>query len=394
MYIIGITGPSGAGKTTALRVLEEQLGGQVIDCDAVYHELLQTDGELLGRIEAAFPGVVKDWTLDRKALGARVYTDPEGLQRLTDITQPLVKERVLERIRTMERPVGSDALIAPVIAAGNDAAAGQRRRHQGMPPYEGFAVIDAIGLVESGLGAECDLTVAVTADEDVRVRRLMERDGVSEEYARARIAAQKPAAWFAERADLVLENNGGETAFAEKCREEFTKRLQEGVTMSEYIYITLREKPELEKEAAAWFHGKWGVPEEAYLECMDAYLAGETELGWYLCLKRGGQRSGRPTPDDPAGQIVGGLGVIENDFHDRKDLSPNVCAMYVEEAHRKQGIAGRLLNMAVEDLRSKGISPVYLVTDHTGFYERYGWEYFCPAQGDGEDHLTRLYIHK
>ena len=138
MYIIGITGPSGAGKTTALRVLEEQLGGQVIDCDAVYHELLQTDGELLGRIEAAFPGVVKDWTLDRKALGARVYTDPEGLQRLTDITQPLVKERVLERIRTMERPVGSDALIAPVIAAGNDAAAGQRRRHQGDASLRGL----------------------------------------------------------------------------------------------------------------------------------------------------------------------------------------------------------------------------------------------------------------
>ena len=136
------------------------------------------------------------------------------------------------------------------------------------------------------------------------------------------------------------------------------------------------------------------VPEEAYLECMDAYLAGETELGWYLCLKRGGQGSGRPAPDDPAGQIVGGLGVIENDFHDRKDLSPNVCAMYVEEAHRKQGIAGRLLNRTVEDLRSKGISPVYLVTDHTGFYERYGWEFFCHAQGDGEDHLTRLYIHK
>ena len=164
--------------------------------------------------------------------------------------------------------------------------------------------------------------------------------------------------------------------------------------MSEYIYITLRERPELEKAAATWFHDKWGVPEEAYLECMDAYLAGETELGWYLCLNRGGQGSGRPTPDDPVEEIVSGLGVIENDFHDRKDLRPNVCAMYVEEAHRKQSIAGRLLNMAVEDLRARGISPVYLVTDHTGFYERYGWEYFCPAQGDGEDHLTRLYIHK
>ena len=393
MYVIGITGPTGAGKTTALRVLE-QLGGQVIDCDAVYHGLLQTDGELLGRIEAAFPGAVQDWTLDRKALGARVFADPEGLRRLTEITQPLVKRRVLERIRAMERPAGSDARIAPVIAAGNDAAAGQRRRHQGMPPCEGFAVIDAIGLFESGLGAECDLTAAVVADEEVRVRRLMARDGITEEYARSRIAAQKPAAWFAQRADLVLENNGSEAEFAERCRRAFAEKLQKGNFMREYTFISLLERPELEREAAAWFRDKWGVPEEAYLECMDACLSGETELGWYLCLKRGGQGSGRPAPDDAAEEIVGGLGVIENDFHDRKDLSPNVCAVYTEPEHRGRGIAGRLLNLAVEDLRAKGISPVYLVTDHTGFYERYGWEFFCHAQGDGEDHLTRLYIHR
>ena len=94
------------------------------------------------------------------------------------------------------------------------------------------------------------------------------------------------------------------------------------------------------------------------------------------------------------GRIIGGMGVIENDFHDRKDLAPNVCAVYTEEAFRSQGIAGRLLNMTVEDMRSKGISPLYLVTDHTGFYERYGWEFYCMAQGDGEIEMTRLYIHK
>ncbi len=145
-------------------------------------------------------------------------------------------------------------------------------------------------------------------------------------------------------------------------------------------YISLWDEPEKEKEAAEWFHGKWGVPAEAYLECMDAYLAGKTELGWYLCLD--GDR------------IVGGLGVIENDFHDRKDLSPNVCAVYTEEDYRCRGIAGRLLDMTVEDLRAKGISPVYLVTDHTGFYERYGWEFLCMVQGDGEPDMTRMYIHK
>ena len=381
MYIIGITGPSGAGKTTALRVLES-MGGKVFDCDAVYHEMLETDGELLGRIEAAFPGAVQNYALDRKALGAKVFADPAGLEKLTAITQPLVAKRVI-----------SDIMSA--AATGRQIAGAT-----------GFAVIDAIGLFESGLGAKCDLTVAVTADEDVRVRRLMERDGVSEEYARARIAAQKPAEWFAERADLVLENNGSSEEFAEKCRVEFTRRLNERLILNEYneySYITLRERPELERQAAAWFQDKWGVPEQAYLDCMDAYLSHVTELGWYLCVETvppaasdaardGSQGSGRPTQDTE--RIVGGLGVIENDFHDRKDLTPNVCAMYVEEAHRKQGIAGRLLNMAVEDLRAKGISPVYLVTDHTGFYERYGWEFFCHAQGDGEDHLTRLYIHR
>ena len=145
-------------------------------------------------------------------------------------------------------------------------------------------------------------------------------------------------------------------------------------------YINLREMPELKETAADWFYNKWGIPKEAYLECMENYLSGKTELGWFLCLDKD--------------RIVGGMGVIENDFHDRKDLSPNVCAVYTEEAYRKQGIAGKLLNMTVDDLRSKGITPVYLVTDHTGFYERYGWEFLCLVQGDGEPDMTRMYIHR
>ena len=145
-------------------------------------------------------------------------------------------------------------------------------------------------------------------------------------------------------------------------------------------YINLREMTELKETAADWFHSKWGIPKEAYLECMENYLSGKTELGWFLCLDKD--------------RIVGGMGVIENDFHDRKDLSPNVCAVYTEEAYRKQGIAGKLLNMTVDDLRSKGITPVYLVTDHTGFYERYGWEFLCMVQGDGEPDMTRMYIHR
>jgi GNAT superfamily N-acetyltransferase len=150
--------------------------------------------------------------------------------------------------------------------------------------------------------------------------------------------------------------------------------------MSDYAYISLRERRQLKDRAAEWFHSKWGVPQEAYLECMEAYLNNETEYGWYLCLD--------------GNRMIGGLGVIENDFHDRKDFTPNICAVYTEEEYRCKGIAGHLLDMVVEDLKSKGVTPIYLVTDHTSFYERYGWEFLCMVQGDGEPGLIRMYVHK
>lgn len=149
--------------------------------------------------------------------------------------------------------------------------------------------------------------------------------------------------------------------------------------MERLSIITLREKLELIRRAAAWFHSKWGVPEQAYFACMQTYLSGESEYGWYLCMD--GEK------------IVAGMGVIENDFHDRKDLVPNVCAVYTEEAYRCRGIAGKLLGYVVEDCRKKGISPLYLVTDHIGFYEKYGWEFLCMVQGEGEPQMTRMYRH-
>jgi len=150
--------------------------------------------------------------------------------------------------------------------------------------------------------------------------------------------------------------------------------------MNKFKYCTLREFPEFKDAAAEWFHSKWNVPKEAYLDCMTAYLDRKTELGWYLCLD--GHR------------IVGGMGVIENDFHNRKDLTPNVCAVYTEEAYRRKGIAGHLLHLVVNDMRSKEITPIYLITDHIGFYEQYGWEFLCMVQGDNEPNMTRMYIHK
>lgn len=160
--------------------------------------------------------------------------------------------------------------------------------------------------------------------------------------------------------------------------EEDDEEIELSLTL--YQYIKLREMPVVKEKAAEWFHSKWGVSKEAYLECMNAYLKKETEYGWYLCID--------------GETIVGGLGVIENDFHDRKDLTPNVCAVYTEENYRGKGIAGKLLNMVVEDMKEKGVSPLYLITDHTSFYERYGWEFLCMVQGDGEEEMTRMYIHR
>lgn len=152
------------------------------------------------------------------------------------------------------------------------------------------------------------------------------------------------------------------------------------VNVEQYRFIKLSQAPGRKEDAASWFHEKWGVPKEAYLACMEAYLNQETDYGWFLCLD--GEK------------IIAGLGVIENDFHDRKDLIPNVCAVYTEPDYRCKGIAGKLLNMVVADMKEKGISPLYLVTDHVGFYERYGWEFLCMVQPDGEPNMIRMYIHR
>lgn len=145
--------------------------------------------------------------------------------------------------------------------------------------------------------------------------------------------------------------------------------------------IRLKDQPELLTAAAQWFHEKWGIPSEAYLESMQQCLAGNHPVPqWYLALEQD--------------RIIGGLGVIENDFHNRKDLTPNVCAVYTEENRRLQGIAGALLARVCSDMKEQGIDTLYLLTDHTSFYERYGWEFFCMVQGDGEPEPSRMYIHR
>ena len=144
--------------------------------------------------------------------------------------------------------------------------------------------------------------------------------------------------------------------------------------------IRITDKPQLKTQATAWFHAKWGIPLAAYQESIEAALTGDGSVPqWYLVMAED--------------QIIGGAGIIENDFHTRKDLTPNVCAVYVEEDKRCQGIAGELLAFICQDMQAQGIGTLYLVTDHTSFYERYGWEIFCMAENE-EGGQTRVYRHQ
>ena len=140
----------------------------------------------------------------------------------------------------------------------------------------------------------------------------------------------------------------------------------------------LREHPECLADAAAWFSSKWGIPIEAYRESMAACLAGQAAIPQWYFIQNGEQG------------ILAGCGVIENDFHERKDLAPNLCALYVEEGFRGQGIAGQLLGFVCRDMAQFGLSRLYLVTDHTSFYERYGWSFETMVKGD-DGCLSRLY---
>ena len=180
--IIGITGGTGCGKTTLLNVIRDQ-GGIIIDCDQVYHDLLRTDQALLHAIEARFPGTVEAGTLQRKKLGAIVFGDKDALQDLSRITYRFIL------------PAIEKALAQPGT----------------------LKAIDAIGLFEGKLDRLCDVTVAVTAPEACRISRLVARDQITEEYARSRIAAQRPQAEFAALCDYTLHNDSTQEAFRAKC---------------------------------------------------------------------------------------------------------------------------------------------------------------------------------
>lgn len=147
-----------------------------------------------------------------------------------------------------------------------------------------------------------------------------------------------------------------------------------------YTITRLSDKPELKNAMAQWFHEQWGIPLEAYLASMEECLESNAPIPqWYVAVD--------------GGRIIGGMGVIENDFHKRHDLSPNVCAVYTESDRRGEGIAGVILNFVCKDMKQSGIDMLYLITDHIGFYERYGWDYLFDVETD-DNSTSRMYIHK
>lgn len=188
MTVIGITGGTGCGKTTALQALRER-GALLLDCDEIYHSLLNSGGELITEIEKRFPGVAPDGTLERKCLGEIVFRDEQALKDLNAITHRYITLEVQRQLEAWARQGGR------------------------------LAAIDAVALIESGLGELCDTIVGVTAPREMRIARIMKREGISEAYAAARVDAQKPNEWFADHCDQILENRGTLEEFQETCRK-------------------------------------------------------------------------------------------------------------------------------------------------------------------------------
>ena len=188
--LIGVTGGSGSGKTTVTQFLAAQ-GVLALDCDKIYHELLETNADMLAEIEARFPAVFKNGKLDRKMLGAIVFAVPEALRDLNAITHRYVREDIYRRLREYVWQGGT------------------------------VAVVDAIALFESGISEDCVFTVGVTAPGDERCARIMARDGIDADYALARIEAQPDDEYYEMRCDYLLRNDGTPEELKAKCRELF-----------------------------------------------------------------------------------------------------------------------------------------------------------------------------
>lgn len=178
-YLIGLTGPTGAGKSTVAELLRKA-GWAVIDCDALTRSSEVYDSACIRELQAAFGvDVAPGGVLDRKELARQAFSSEEGKKRLERITFPRITEAVRKQIEKAAR-------------AG----------------YQIIA-LDAPTLFEAGLDLECARILAVTAPADERLERIKARDGLTDEQAALRLSAQHGDAFYAERADWVIENGRG-----------------------------------------------------------------------------------------------------------------------------------------------------------------------------------------
>jgi len=195
MYIVGITGGSGTGKTSAVNALQA-LGAKALDCDVIYHELLLSHTQMQMELETQFTDISTDGKIDRRKLGEKVFSDPDSLTKLNLITHKFILEEIEQRINNF---------------AGNETK---------------IIAIDAIALIESGQGEKCDIIIGITAPHENRISRIMERDNISMEQAKKRINAQKPDSFYHDNCDHILENNYDSQAEFEKKCIEFFKELK------------------------------------------------------------------------------------------------------------------------------------------------------------------------
>ena len=178
--IIGLTGPTGSGKSSAV-ANAENFGITVIDCDKTVHEIFKTDEDCKSALITAFgEDVVKNGEVDRKALGEIAFRSKENTLLLNNTVFPFVTYRILNDIEN---------------AKGN------------------IVLLDAPTLFESGIDEICGSTIAVLSDKNIRLSRILARDKISEEAALARIGAGKEDAFYLENADYVIYNNGEQTTF-------------------------------------------------------------------------------------------------------------------------------------------------------------------------------------
>ena len=192
--VIGITGGSGCGKTTALRELEK-MGALILDCDAVYHRLTEESAALRQALCERFGEVYRDGKLERKALGRIVFADEQALSDLNAITHRFVDEEC-------ERLMEEHAMAGGTLAA-----------------------LDAVALCESGMNKKCAFTFGVLADREKRIERIMARDGITADYAALRIDAQQKDEYYKENCTHLLYNNGTPEEFKASCRSLFRQLL-------------------------------------------------------------------------------------------------------------------------------------------------------------------------